>query len=858
MNPRLQFRAVVSLLVAVSVCRFAHAALIDVNGAFAGGADGALPQGWVFHAYPGFKPDPSFARVPGPDGRPALRLYGIEGSMGTALMAARRIPASVGDAIVVTGQVKGKGRALVCHFRTTVDGRWNQASLEQAVTASESDWTPFRSEIRVADGTVGRTGFVNVVLKAERGADLSFADIEVRRIKLLKPDTGRCERVKTLFEDGFPRRRPTHPPSLRIVEGEFAPGIPEIVKMAKLAVGKPVILPVGGSLSFPAATNGFYKQGLRVYDLGGGRVAASVKTVLGRFAVVVTETAEGYRCLCRDPARTCGELSLPKGCLPADFTLSIEPDGGFTFAATTLAGTVRRSVSGETDVFDGDPARTFDAEFRLASAPRPVVIDELFAAWERTCPPRTVPFDTTPEETFDPVSAGWPLVFSDDFDGTSLDPAKWYHPAWCLPNRDLTYPDGRGHLVVEARIDEKDPHRVRTGGVWTRPSFRYGYFEARLKFTRRPGWWAAYWMYGVSDNNAFLDGLEIDIFEDFTTRSGGKSISHNMHVIHPGEGGVLKSWGRHSVLPGTLDDWYVVGCKWTPFEISLYLNGRLIRTSRRDPVTFDAFSTAACAVPLHAVFSGQAKRRAGAPLDPSLFPERFEVDRFRVYAWPDAEKGPDVSFCSGARCDVVRPGDELAFSVAATAADAPLTAVYLFDNGYLIDFRTAPPYDFRVPFSDGHFAGTQYMVPGLSGRRPPLDGHVHVFRAFATDAKGRVRVSEPAVKLSGGLYDLPAKRSDDRFLVRSGDAFHTDVERASDGPCRVAIRYTAPASLLFDSRLIVLVDGVERRRLAVPTAEQPPRLLETTLELTRGRHRITFLPIGIFHVYGIETGEKRP
>ena len=841
------------MLAATSLAfQWVWAASINVNGAFEGGRAGVLPRGWTFHAYPNFKPDPSFEVVEGPDGHVALRLYDVKGKSGTALKASPRIPARVGDAIVVTGMAKGTGRAAVCLFRATVDGKWNQSSVSHPIGVSGDEWKEFSAEIRVTDGTVGKTGFVDVILGATSGSDVSFADIKVSRIKVQKPDTGRCERLKTVFEDDFSQMRRTHPPSLRIVKGEFAPGIPETVKMARLDVARATSLKVGDTLSFPAETNAFFKQGLRVYDLGGGRMAASVKTGLGRFAAVVTETGDGYRCICRDNDRVCGEVSLPKGCLPAEFTLSVEPNGGFTFAATTLAGTVRRSVSGETDVFDGDRGRTFDAEFRLAPAPRPVVVDELFAAWERPSPPRDIPFKVVPEDSFDPVAAGWPLVFSDDFDGSALDPEKWFFPQWRIPFKDLVYLDGKGHLVVEARIDEKDPNHVRTGGVWTRPAFRYGYFEARLKFTRSPAWWAAYWMYGISDNNAFLDGLEIDIFEDFSTRSGGKTISHNMHVIHPGKDGTLKSWSRHLELPGTLDDWYVVGCKWTPFEISLYLDGKLMRTEKREGVTFDAFSSAACAVPLHAVFSGQPSRRGDKPLDPALYPELFVVDSFRAYAWPGADKGPGVAFSSGAGCEVVRTGDELAFSVAAKPGDALVTAVYLFDNGYLMDFRTKPPYDFRVPFTEGHFATTQYMVPGLSGRRPPLDGHVHAFRAFAVDAKGRVSVSEPSIKVSGGLYDLPATDAKKRFLVRSGDAFHVDVDREADGPCRVGFRYVAASNLVFDSSVVVLVDGVERLRLAVPQTDLPPKLLSATVDLKRGRHRITFLPIGIFNVYGID------
>ena len=88
--------------------------------------------------------------------------------------------------------------------------------------------------------------------------------------------------------------------------------------------------------------------------------------------------------------------------------------------------------------------------------------------------------------------------------------------------------------------------------------------------------------------------------------------------------------------------------------------------------------------------------------------------------------------------------------------------------------------------------------------------------------------------------------------MRSGDAFHVDVDRKAEGPCRVGFRYVAAPNLVFDSSVVVLVDGVERLRLAVPQTDQSPKLLSATVDLKRGRHRITFLPIGIFNVYGID------
>src|SRR5690606_2092013 len=107
------------------------------------------------------------------------------------------------------------------------------------------------------------------------------------------------------------------------------------------------------------------------------------------------------------------------------------------------------------------------------------------------------------------------------------------------------------------------------------------YYEARVKFRQQSGWWSAFWLCTHGPSNPFLDGWEIDIYEDYYMgpKSPGEPprgiLDHNLHVFACG---TLRSWNYGSTLPGKVDDWYVVGCKWTPFEVSYYLNGKLIQS----------------------------------------------------------------------------------------------------------------------------------------------------------------------------------------------------------------------------------------------------------------------------------------
>ena len=40
-------------------------------------------------------------------------------------------------------------------------------------------------------------------------------------------------------------------------------------------------------------------------------------------------------------------------------------------------------------------------------------------------------------------------------------------------------------------------------------------------------------------------------------------LDHNLHVFACG---MLRSWNHGFQLPGQIDDWYVIDCKWPPFR----------------------------------------------------------------------------------------------------------------------------------------------------------------------------------------------------------------------------------------------------------------------------------------------------
>ena len=134
-----------------------------------------------------------------------------------------------------------------------------------------------------------------------------------------------------------------------------------------------------------------------------------------------------------------------------------------------------------------------------------------------------------------PTSARFELVWSDEFDGASLDTTKWDIqlgdgssegiPGW--GNNELQYYTADnislvdGNLVITARVgDSPDPNfdftsaRIRTQGKF---DFTYGRVEASIKMPEGLGLWGAFWMLGSDPSpfGAWAARGEIDIVESF-------------------------------------------------------------------------------------------------------------------------------------------------------------------------------------------------------------------------------------------------------------------------------------------------------------------------------------------------------
>ena len=364
-------------------------------------------------------------------------------------------------------------------------------------------------------------------------------------------------------------------------------------------------------------------------------------------------------------------------------------------------------------------------------------------------------FEVSHLKTFDPKEAGWKLVFEDEFEGTEVDTNKWYRPHFALKEPTLIKPDGEGHLVIHMTKDETG--KLPNGYLFSVPEYECGYYEARLKFTTEPGWWSASWIYGGSNQNPFLDGMEIDTVEDFYTRLRDDHFLKDRmaHSVHMHVGSHTSSCQLHTEVEGPVDGWHTIACKWDPLSLSFYLDGRLTGS-------MTAFNAGACIRPLHAILSSERRRQdmdkwMGGNAKPGAVEGKYIVDWVRIYRNETAlAEAPEVSWAPETDLNRVfaATGSVEHLNVIAKSRfeDDPIDQIYLFDNGYALTYSIEPPGRFKVPMTAEYFASSAYGQFRCSHilKKPKFDAYPHVFVAFARTKSGRTGHSAPIYRIPAG------------------------------------------------------------------------------------------------------------
>jgi len=267
-------------------------------------------------------------------------------------------------------------------------------------------------------------------------------------------------------------------------------------------------------------------------------------------------------------------------------------------------------------------------------------------------PPASAQFTLNPgtsaasDSAHQKVNPNWKLVWSDEFDGSSVDTTKWGFEIDGKGggNGEMEYytdkPENahieNGHLLITAIKDGTDAngkkHKFTSARMTTKGKFswKYGRFEARIKVPTGKGVWPAFWL---MPEDAVYGGWassgELDIMEEV-----GDKPNTAFGTIHYGD-----KWPRNVhtgdkyILPSGIlaDDWHVYAVEWEEGVIRWYIDGNLYETQTKwytKAAPFPAPFDQKFFIILNFAVGGAWP---GKPSADTPFPQTMDVDYVHVY-----------------------------------------------------------------------------------------------------------------------------------------------------------------------------------------------------------------------------------
>lgn len=342
-----------------------------------------------------------------------------------------------------------------------------------------------------------------------------------------------------------------------------------------------------------------------------------------------------------------------------------------------------------------------------------------------------------PVAVADQPESDWSLVWSDEFDGDSIDLNNWTHEVNCQgggnQERQCYTDDPANSFVSEGMLNIVAMPTPEEAGLplpYTsarlntryKADFTYGRFEMRAKLPFGQGSWPAFWMlptdyvYGGWPKSGEIDILEAVNLK--TVNAEGEEHSDIVGTLHYGNDFPNNVFsGREYTPPSNpADDFHTYAIEWQEGEIRWYMDGYLYATQQESVVrtlgdgTPVGLSHRGWFVPQFNPVNGEAETLYGAPpfdqdfhlilnlavggnfpentnlggVDASAFTngQTFQIDWVRVY---ECSTDP----VTGKGCESVRPGyDDLEDALVEGQAPSPTppvpdvaTPITIFSDG---------------------------------------------------------------------------------------------------------------------------------------------------------------------------------
>ncbi|MEO3817487.1 family 16 glycosylhydrolase [Plantactinospora sp. B24E8] len=243
--------------------------------------------------------------------------------------------------------------------------------------------------------------------------------------------------------------------------------------------------------------------------------------------------------------------------------------------------------------------------------------------------------------SYDTAVDPWQLVWSDEFNETALDTAKWDarnnaytdYDLPCITNRPENVFVSGGNLTLRVR---KEQYACGGGGTKqyttaylatdkTNQTFTYGRFEMRAKSPTGPtnskGLWPAFWMRPQTGGNGEIDVVEL--------QGGAQYYRTPVQAIFYSYQPQVKQDHRYAMPTGhPADGFHTYTTEWEPDAIRWYVDG--VQVWERTPATTPWFDEV-FHKPYHLRLNFQVGGWLGDPDATTVLPADFQVDYIRVY-----------------------------------------------------------------------------------------------------------------------------------------------------------------------------------------------------------------------------------
>lgn len=179
-------------------------------------------------------------------------------------------------------------------------------------------------------------------------------------------------------------------------------------------------------------------------------------------------------------------------------------------------------------------------------------------------------------------ASNWNLYWHDEFTGNSTIDNNW--------NAQNASPEGlvssrwRGNLVVSHhhlkilnKKEFKGGKEWTSGSMTSKKTFKYGYFECKMKISKSSGVNNSFWLCYNNPTPNVGHQFEIDVIEGHFPNMDFSNIHDN--GVAPNNQDKQNS-KLYYVKPNLYDKYHIFGLEWNPDSLKFYVDGKIVRVEK--------------------------------------------------------------------------------------------------------------------------------------------------------------------------------------------------------------------------------------------------------------------------------------